>query len=177
MAHLKIRDAAELIGIASIVASLIFVGLQLKQAQEFAVAGQYLEQASLLVEATNGRMQNEALMRDIGQRLLAEPAFSEEQATDPDVLAARVHAANNSLTILDNDHFQYSSGFQSEEAWQSNRKILKSVLSTKYGRFAYEQGKESERTSFRALCEELIKELDSVSVQNPRWWPLAASGR
>ena len=167
MAHLKIRDAAELIGIASIVASLIFVGLQLKQAQELAVAGQYLEQASLLVEATNGRMQNEALMRDFGQRLLIEPAFSGEEVTDPLVLAARVHAANNSLTILDNDHFQYISGFQSEEAWQSNRKILKNVLSSKYGRFAYERGRENERTSFRALCDELIKEIGSGSLQKP----------
>ena len=164
MAHPKWRDTAELIGIASIVASLIFVGLQLKQAQDFAIAGQYLDQASLLVEATNGRLQNEPLMRDYGQRLLAKGEFSEEESIDPLVLAASVYAAKNSLTILDNDHFQYLSGFQSEEAWRSNRQVLKEILSGRYGRFAYEQGKESERLSFSALCEEIIKEVDSETA-------------
>jgi hypothetical protein len=162
MANPKWRDTAELIGITSIVASLIFVGLQLKQAQDFAIASQYLDQASLLVEATNGRMQNEPLMRDYGQRLIATGEFPEEEPIDPLVVAARVHAASNSLTILDNDHFQYVSGFQSEEAWRSNRQILTEVLSSRFGRFSYEQGKESERASFSALCEEIINEIESA---------------
>ena len=162
MANPKWRDTAELIGIASIVASLIFVGLQLKQAQDFAIASQYLDQTSLMVEATNGRMQNEPLMRDYGQRLIASGEFPEKETNDPLVVAARVHAAGNSLTILDNDHFQYVSGFQSEEAWQSNRQILKGILSSRFGRFSYEQGKESERASFSALCEEIIREIESA---------------
>jgi len=37
------KDIAELIGITAIVASLIFVGLQLKQSQEIAMAAQYAE--------------------------------------------------------------------------------------------------------------------------------------
>jgi hypothetical protein len=166
MAHPKWRDTAELIGIASIVASLIFVGLQLKQAQDFAIAGQYLDQASLVVEATNGRMQNEPLMRDYGQRLLATGEFLEEESIDPLVLAAKLTAAKNSLTILDNDHFQYLSGFQSDEAWQANRQILKDTLSSRYGRFAYEQSKENERLSFSALCEEIINEINSEAAIN-----------
>ena len=36
MAHLKWRETAELIGITSIVASLIFVGLELRQTQKVA---------------------------------------------------------------------------------------------------------------------------------------------
>ena len=164
MANPKWRDTAELVGIASIVASLIFVGLQLKQAQEFAIASQYLDQANLLVEATNGRLQNEALMRDYGQRLLASGEFSEPESIDPLVLAASVYAAENSLTILDNDHFQYISGFQSEEAWRSNRQVLKAILASRYGRFAYEQGKDSERSSFSAVCEEIIQEISSETV-------------
>ena len=153
-----------MIGIASIVASLIFVGLQLKQAQDFAVANQYLEQASLVVEARNGSMQSEAYMRDFGERLMATGEFSEEESGDPVAIAARMLSASNSLTILDNDHFQYLEGFQSEEAWRSNRQVLKSVLSGKFGRFAYEQGKDSERASFKALCEEIIKEIESEST-------------
>ena len=167
MVNPKWRDTAELVGIASIVASLIFVGLQLKQTQDFAIASQYLDQASLMVEATNGRMQNEPLMRDYGRRLIATGEFPEEEPNDPLVIAARVQSAGNSLTILDNDHYQYVSGFQTDEAWRSNRQILKEILSSRFGRFSYEQGKESERASFSTLCDEIIKEIESESAKGP----------
>jgi hypothetical protein len=39
------KDIAELIGIAAIVASLLFVGLQMKQSQEIAIAAQYHDRA------------------------------------------------------------------------------------------------------------------------------------
>jgi hypothetical protein len=161
------KNIAELVGITAIVSSLIFVGLQLKQTQEIAIAGHYLDQATLLVEATNGRMQNEPLMSDYGVHLLTAGEFSEDEELDPLVAAARVHAANNSLTILDNDHYQYLSGFQTEEAWQSNRQVLKEILSGRFGRFAYEQGKDGERASFRAMCEEIINEINSDSTKRP----------
>ena len=35
------KDVAELVGIIAIVASLIFVGLELRQSQQIAIAGQY----------------------------------------------------------------------------------------------------------------------------------------
>ena len=44
------KDTAELIGIAAIVASLIFVGLQMKQSQDIAVAGQNQERQSVAFE-------------------------------------------------------------------------------------------------------------------------------
>lgn len=37
----KVKEVAELVGLAAIVASLIFVGLQLKQSQDIALATQY----------------------------------------------------------------------------------------------------------------------------------------
>jgi hypothetical protein len=41
----QLKDIAELIGLVAIVASLIFVGLQLKQSQEIALATQYQARA------------------------------------------------------------------------------------------------------------------------------------
>ncbi len=45
------KGTAELIGFTAIVASLIFVGLQLKQSQEIAIAAQYQERANAEVES------------------------------------------------------------------------------------------------------------------------------
>ena len=41
MKSMNWKDVVEFVGIAAIVASLLFVGLQLKQSQEIAVAAQY----------------------------------------------------------------------------------------------------------------------------------------
>ena len=52
------RDAAEFVGISAIVASLIFVGLQLKQSQEIAIAETFLSILSSEIEATAGINEN-----------------------------------------------------------------------------------------------------------------------
>jgi len=44
------RDLTEIVGFVAIVASLIFVGMQLMQSQEIAIASQYQERASTAVE-------------------------------------------------------------------------------------------------------------------------------
>ena len=109
-------------------------------------------------------MQNEPLLQYYGERLLAPGEFPGFGETDPRVIAARVYVIRNSMTMLDNDHFQYEAGFQSEEAWQSNREILKSILNGPIGRYVFEEGRDTERTSFRVLCEELIRELEAESA-------------
>ena len=160
----KLNDWLQVIGLFTVVASLIFVGVQLKQTQQIAIAGHYLDQATLVVESTSAQMQNEPLLQYYGERLLASGQFPGFEETDPRVIAARVYAARNSMTMLDNDHFQYEAGFQSEEAWQSNRGILKSILNGPIGRYVFEEGRDTERTSFRVLCEELIRELEAESA-------------
>ncbi len=47
------KDVVELIGIAAIVASLIFVGLQMKQAQEIASADRFEQRIANLIEMHN----------------------------------------------------------------------------------------------------------------------------
>ncbi len=51
------KDVAELIGITAIVASLIFVGLQMKQSQEIAIAAQYHQRAALTVDSLNAELE------------------------------------------------------------------------------------------------------------------------
>ena len=47
------KDIAELIGISAIVASLIFVGLQMRQAQDIAISDGNLANAANKIEANN----------------------------------------------------------------------------------------------------------------------------
>ena len=52
------KDAAELVGIAAIVASLIFVGMQMKQAQEIANADRRMLRVANMIEMNNAINEN-----------------------------------------------------------------------------------------------------------------------
>ena len=57
MRKVSIRESVELVGIAAIVASLVFVGMQVRQDQDIAVA-------QLLMEATARRIELSQLMSE-----------------------------------------------------------------------------------------------------------------
>ena len=52
------KDTAELIGIAAIVASLVFVGLQMMQARDIAISDGNLANAANKIEGNNAIVQN-----------------------------------------------------------------------------------------------------------------------
>ena len=64
------KDIAELIGIGAIVASLIFVGLQMQQSQDIAIGAQYQERANAAVEDYMSQVQSDQALRIWGQRLI-----------------------------------------------------------------------------------------------------------
>ena len=53
----KLGDWIQIIGIFAVVASLVFVGLQLKQSQEIAVAAQYHNRAALAIEINSSKLE------------------------------------------------------------------------------------------------------------------------
>ena len=67
------KHVTELVGITAIVASLIFVGLQLKQSQEIAVGDQYQARADAALEFYLAQMQDEISLETRG-RVIADSA-------------------------------------------------------------------------------------------------------
>ncbi len=70
------KDAAELVGIAAIVASLIFVGMQMKQAQEIANADRRMMLVANKIEVNNAIIEN----ADIWARGLSGQGLSTTEA-------------------------------------------------------------------------------------------------
>ena len=66
MKKMNWKDIAESVGIAAIVASLIFVGMQLRQSQEFAVADQYQDRASATIEYYVSQIQSDQALSTRG---------------------------------------------------------------------------------------------------------------
>jgi hypothetical protein len=163
------KHLTELVGIVAIVASLIFVGLQMKQSQEIAIGDQYQARADAALEFYLARMQNEnsLIMRGevIAENVAAgsapdaiKNAFESES---PEMLATRYLYYRSNFTMFDNYHFQYQQGFLSEEAWQAFRTRLKGLLSNAISSAFYSEQTDNFRQSFQTVCTEILAELDA----------------
>jgi hypothetical protein len=151
------KEIAELLGIAAIVASLIFVGLQMKQSQEIAIAAQYHDRAALAVDAFN--QQIDSGMLPLWGTFLDEkhyPTMSVEQRGHL-YLWGTIY-----LTQADNHYFQYQSGFMEEEAWQAQYGTLKRVVRNPRSPVlpVLEKAQTQFRASFVVLINQIAKESD-----------------
>ena len=59
---------------------------------------------------------------------------------------------------MDNNHYQYQSGFLSESAWKAYEAELKELLLIPYYRYIWEDTKYQYRDEFQSLVSELIRQ-------------------
>ena len=154
----KLNDWMQVVGIFAVVFSLIFVGLQMKQSQEIAIAAQYHERTVLSVDWMMAQHEHGPI------RLWANLCGQEFSV---DTLEQAAHDCINAISILnvyDNLHFQYQAGFLDQESWQARRKSLKATFTfSQTTRDATKSGISNHRSSFIELCNELIAEIDRES--------------
>lgn len=135
------KRIAEIIGVAAIVASLIFVGLQMKQGHEIALAAQYQARA----EAYMGFS-----IAGIEANWIIPPLRSH---VNNEISARDISAVMWMWTYFDNNSFQYQSGFLTDEAWQALAKSHQDVYEVCVFRFVYDWRKSSLRPSVVALVD------------------------
>jgi hypothetical protein len=147
------KDIAELIGIGAIVASLIFVGMEMRQAQRIAIAAQYHERAALAVEWFYERSDNPSF--------LAEQCFPELSADLTPQRAGEICVALHSfMTISDNHLYQYQAGFLDEESWSARRNGIKFAFRNPAARYLIFEGNDAYRDSFVELARTLVAEIE-----------------
>jgi hypothetical protein len=121
------KDIAELIGIAAIVASLIFVGLELRQTQSALMASTYQERAFDAMNASRDLADSEF----IGP-ILARVDIDDEQSLDSlnseELWRLRQYSVSRMID-LDNEYFQYQNGYLDEEFFegQFKRSVLRNA--------------------------------------------------
>ena len=152
------KDIAELFGIAAIVASLLFVGLQMRQTQEIALSAAYQARADTSLVIRTIPLESPALL----SALTKSWSGQSDQRTPEEQTAENFWFASN-LIYLENVHYQYLNGFVAEEQWRSNVGDLKLLFETPSLRGTWEQGFGSWRDSFLAEIQDVIDEIDSES--------------
>jgi hypothetical protein len=164
------KICAELIGVAAIVASLIFVGLELRQSQRIALAAQYQARTDsgrlYFYESLASDYRIEDLAVDI-EAWAWPPGFLsdvEQQWLDdhpPSVWAEAAYWSVINLYGFDNYYYQYQSGLLSEEGWLALQSRLRGLLrDDPFARYLIVVTGQDFRESFRNLAITLIPETD-----------------
>ena len=158
------KETAELIGIAAIVASLIFVGLQMRQSHQIAVATQYQERTAITIEAISARSQMPEIVELMGARLREDfQRYVSEEVSNIEI-GQRWFATRMSLAAFDNVHYQWEAGYLSDDGWEMQKRTLGYFLRTEpMGRFVVEE-RDLYRRSFGNLCNELVSTHSSISA-------------
>lgn len=161
------KSIAELVGIAAVVASLVFVGLQLEQSQEIAIAEQYQNRSDSTLEYWTAMTQSDAtialwatqISRYVESGAAEEALVSVFEEEGAEQVAVRFFVFRSNITIFDNYHFQNEKGFMTDDAWQPFRERLKNLLSDSTNAFFYRDVRSGLRSTFRVVCDDILLEI------------------
>lgn len=152
----KLNDWLQVVGLFGVIASLIFVGLQMKQDREIALSAISQARTENTMQSINDHLANPFWMS----------AMDKIEAGDETALTASEQRAvlwygTTVLYNFENMHFQYVNGFITEEHWAKARETLKSILRDPEGtRKTYEASRSTWRVSFQDAMDEILEEID-----------------
>ena len=114
MKKIDMQDLIQLLGMAGIIGSLIFVGLEMKQSQMIAQAGQNQERMSAATDMVN--TMNE-VVADFQSLVFENNTNYKEYLSEEEIIQRNLF--HIFLFTYENDHFQYSRGLMPEEVWSA----------------------------------------------------------
>jgi hypothetical protein len=151
----KLNDWMQVVGIFALVASLVFVGLQMKQSHDIALSVAYQSRAATGIDMTSARAANEKGLA----AWYANDAASIDDLSAEEVRAGTMLAAGFRIAI-DNALYQNENGFVSDEFWAAVREDMKGSMRLLFLRHYFESRRHLMRPSYKAVVDEIIKELD-----------------
>ena len=161
----KLNDWMQVVGIFAVVVSLIFVGYQLKQSQDIAIAGQNQERQSVALDYYASLIQVDEIVDYYGtqHREHLDANFDIENRKSDRMIGLSYIRSRMRLSIFDNNLFQYQSGFMTVESWQPYLNLTKSTCSrdSDAGKIMLNHGDQF-REGFRELCMNFISESEQA---------------
>jgi len=169
----RLRDWLEIIGLFSVVASLIFVGLQLKQTQEIAIASQYQARSDTNQEFALGRMQNNFVMEVSGKYFrqnetiarIAKELEHDHGALSDEELGAVVTTLQIVLKNHENLHYQNEIGFLEDESYLPLNADLRGLLAGPL-RHTYRAYRNEYRASFQSMVDHMLADIEDGDATN-----------
>lgn len=155
-------DWLKVLGIVGVIGSLIFVGFQLKQSQDIAIASQYQARLDSLIAVKGNLLQSTALIT------VSEKVRNGEPLDQFDLII--IDASVSQLyDLYESNHFQYASGFISEEHWQSVLRGMEAALDAFHMSEYWARNRLIYRASFAEIVDKMIakKQAENLSDHEP----------
>ena len=132
----------QLLGMAGIIVSLIFVAMQMRQSHQFALASQQQARMEVFTELMNSLIESNIGFSDF---LRAE--------IPTEARAAAENWRHSILWIFENDYLQYSLGLMGDSIWDAKLNRLQIILSNCDAKEIFELRKAGLRQEFVELVE------------------------
>jgi len=156
MDYAKISDWLQIVGLFGVIASLLFVGLQMKQTQDIALSAAYQARSDSSLAIRMAPLESEHLLS-----ALTKIRMGQADELTPLEMTAKNNWYGSELIYVENVHYQYISGFVSEEQWNTNFEELKMIFSDPEMRETVDQIGPVLRESYFSEIKRAIAELDS----------------
>ena len=150
----KLQDWLQIIGLFGVIASLVFVGLQMMQDRDIALSAIYQERSGASAEY----LMTLATDEFVRNTLIKVGAGKGESLTEEEMAAYELYISAG-IRLLDNSHYQWERGFADPEHWQQMRTQILRDMRIPYERDAY-LSRENLRPTFRAVLEEIAREAE-----------------
>lgn len=125
----KLNDWIQIIGIFALVASLVFVGIQIRQAQDIAESQAYQARAATSVEFNAMRASSPEFTSATAKLYAGHP----ESLTAQEKVTLE-YFFNGEMTMMENLHYQYELGYLPGEHWEKDVADMRCLLSHPYYR-------------------------------------------
>lgn len=119
----KINDWLQIVGLFGVIASLVFVGLQMRQDREIALSEAYQDRTAISLSLDYDFRNNPALISAFAK--VRNHGWSGISAEEQSLLSS-FHGST--MEIYENLHYQYVHGFIDDEHWNKSEAYIRTFL-------------------------------------------------
>jgi len=160
----KLNDWLQVIGLFGIIASLVFVGLEMRQAKEIAIANASQARTAMAIDMVT-TIASDPVIR----AALIKQRTGNTDAMNADEQTALSTIAFANLLLHEDQYHQYIGGFVTEDKWHGSRMSLKTGLADRHRgpflRTTYDLTSDTWSPSFVALVEQLVLEIEAEKLK------------
>ena len=164
MKFIRYDVVAQLLGILGVIASLLFVGFEIKQSRDIAMADIYQQRSAMALDIALSKYSAEQVAKAMST-VRDDPL----KTTQEDALVfSELLVAN--FIYYENVHFQYQLSLIGEEEWAASKRLISRGFEVApCSPVWWSHTKETWRESFASEVDGLLEQLDLAPCNVPVW--------
>ena len=148
----KLNDWVQILATVGVILSLIFVGIQIQQSREIAIADIYQQRTALLMQQISMTVTPEGVVAARKKLASGEELESSERGALYLITSSR-------MAYWENNHFQFQMGLLDEEQWNASKNNIRSIAANSpIFRYAWNIERSQVRKSFADEVDKILAE-------------------